>query len=624
MVDRGGMETYDRKIFRELITLESALRKILVVKPPERKTTKKMEEALGYISAENVFASIDSPPFTRSEMDGYAVRSTDILGADEMSPILLRIVARTKAGEIFHGRISRGEAVDVATGSPLPLGADAVVSVENTAEKNGEVEIFRSVGSFYNVLEAGRDFKAGDLLVGEGQKLHSIHISALAATGRGDIIVFDKPVVGVLATGKEVVRPGAELQPGEIFDVNSYSIASQASSLGGNVRLYDILPDELGCMLEVTKTALRETDLIVISGGSSSGPGDIAYKVFEELDSKVDFHGVLIRPGKPTAFGVVEEKPIFILPGNPFSAYVAFDQLVKPLMESWMGVQVYGKVDAKLMKRYFSARGRREFLPVALVKGEELLAYPLGGSSGAISRLLRADGMIQIPSDEEFLMEGHTVEVNLLPYSYPSDLVVYGYIDPILQIATWETQRRHGCSIKLIAEDSKAFREPGEPSTLVALATFREDVDEMNGRRMLFRYSKVFGLSFRDELMVIKERPDEMYSREMRLAYRSPLSIEGKMQERHKSKMNVFLVGYAATDGEALALLKNGSADAAFTYENPGPMFLPLERLDVTLYGGKDRLSRVAENLLEMLNSRSFMERCSSLYPWLKSQDKGD
>ncbi len=609
----------NRRIFHELITLNSALSKILTVQPPKRRITKKIAEALGYISAENVFASIDSPPHTRSEMDGYAVRSTDLVGADEMNPVELNVVGRIRAGKIFPGQIGKGEAVDVATGSPLPLGADAVVPIENTMEREGVVEIYRSVGSFYNILEAGRDFEAGDLLIGEGQRLYSIHISTLAATGKENILVYDKPIIGVVATGEEVVKPGVDLKPGEIFDVNSYSIASQASDAGGVVRLYGVVPDELERMLEVMKGALNETDLIVVSGGSSSGIRDIAYKVYEELGSEVAFHGILIRPGKPTAFGVIAGKPVFILPGNPFSAYVDFDRLVKPLMESWVGAEVSGRVQAKLMKRYFSARGRREFLPVALIKEEELLAYPLGGSSGAITRLLRADGMAEIPPEEELIMEGHPVEVSLLPYSSPSDLVVYGCIDPILKLATWETLRRHGWTVRLIAEDSKeVLRRPRRPSNLVALATFGEDVKEMDDRRILFRYSKVFGLSFSEELMDLKQKPGEIYSREMRMVYRNPSSLEGKMQISRMREMKVSLVGYAATDREALAFIKMGKADAAFTYETRGPMFIGLDEIDVSVYGARKELPKATEDLLDILCSRGFMEKCSSLYPWVR------
>lgn len=397
--------------FKLLVQREVALELLLShVKPVDRVELCPIEKAVGRVLARDIVSNVDIPPFDRAAMDGYAVRAEDTYGASEFNPRALRLVGTLRAGESTERRLEKGECIRIATGCPIPPGADAVVMAEFAEEKGGEVLIYKPVHPLENVSPRGEDIRKGENVLREGEVLTPAKIGVLAALGFRKAPVYQKPRIAVIPTGVEVREAGFELEEGQIYDVNSYTLASILLENGALVTRAPIIPDSY----EALKSALHrylDHDMIVFSGGSSVGERDLLARIIEE-EGKIIFHGVQIKPGKPTLFGIVREKPVLGMPGYPASclsnAYIFLVPAVRKMAR--LPPKRPAVVKAKMARRFVSSTGREQFLTVKIIDGK---AYPVFKKSGDITSLSKADGYIILPVNLDVINEGEEVEVIL-------------------------------------------------------------------------------------------------------------------------------------------------------------------------------------------------------------------
>jgi len=401
----------DMSPFKLLMPREKALKEILnAVKPIERTERISLERAVGRVLASDVKADMDVPPFDRSAMDGYAVKAEETFEASQFNPVKLNVVGVLHAGESSNKPIKKGECIRIATGCPIPPGADAVVMMEFTEEKNGIAYIFKPVHPGANIARKGEDIKKGEAILKKGDLLSPAKIGVLASLGHKDVLVYQKPRVAVISTGSEIRDPGSQLEKGQIYDVNSYTLTSILLENGASVTRSPIVPDVID---KVRSAVLRylDHDLIVFSGGSSVGERDVLVKVVEELGELI-FHGVQIKPGKPTLFGLVDGKPILGMPGYPTSclsnAYLFLVPAIRKMAR--LPPKIPRKVKAKMGVRVVSASGREQFLTVKIKNG---VVYPAFKASGDITSLANADGYIILPVNLDVIEKGEEVTVTL-------------------------------------------------------------------------------------------------------------------------------------------------------------------------------------------------------------------
>ncbi|MEF8917240.1 MAG: molybdopterin biosynthesis protein [Candidatus Bipolaricaulota bacterium] len=406
-----------RKEFRDLIDPEE-FRKLIEGFSLERKTERvPLEGALGEVTAENVYARSDVPPFSRSLMDGYAVVASDTYGADEENPNRLSIGGEVKIGEKSSLVVTEGETVEIPTGAGIPAGANAVEMVEDTERNGDDLLVKSSVVPGENVLSAGTDIATGDLIIRKGKELTPLEIAKLAASGLEDVEVERPPEVGVISTGPELVSPGGELPEATIYDVNSSLLIAGVREAGGRPHGMGIVNDDLDEMGELIDRGLeKEYDVLISSGSTSAGPHDMVYDLLEDR-GKLLAHGVKIKPGKPTVLADLDGTPFFGLPGNPSSAYVVYMNFVVPLIRKLAGEKEpeNTSLEAKLTERTTSEGGRLEQKFVGIVdRGGESRAYPINKVSGAVTLLSQADGYVKIPEGVNYLERNEDVDVNLL------------------------------------------------------------------------------------------------------------------------------------------------------------------------------------------------------------------
>jgi molybdenum cofactor synthesis domain-containing protein len=405
-----------RAKFLRIATLEEAMERLEVHwQPTPRLVVLDIDDASGLVLAENVLSPIDVPPFDRAAYDGFAVRASCTFGASEGSPKSLRLMGRLRAGERSRKKIGRGECMEIATGAPIPPGADAVVMVEHARVDGGRVTVYRAVAPGENVIERGSDILRGGIVVESGKRVGAREAGAIATTGIKFIRVFSRPKVAVISTGSELLEPGCRLRPAKIYDANRHALSQAVKACGGEPMRMGIVADDPSAIRSAVRKALKPCDVVLISGGSSAGRGDLVPEVVGRMgEPGLLVHGLALKPGKPTFIAVVEGKPIFGLPGYPVSALMVFDLLVAPYLRRLSGLPSEGtSVRAKLANGIASARGRRELVPVKLEKREELWAVPLLKGSGAIVSFSTASGYIEIPLEQELMEKGETVEVKL-------------------------------------------------------------------------------------------------------------------------------------------------------------------------------------------------------------------
>jgi molybdopterin molybdotransferase len=375
-------------------------------------------QALNRVLAEPIIAKEDLPSFTRSVVDGYAVRAQDTFGASESLPSLLEIVGEVGMGETVSFELSGGKAARIPTGGMLPAGADSVVMVEYTEELDKKsVAISRSVAPFENVIRPGDDFSAGQKVLQGGNRLRPQEIGLLAGLGQEKVRVKVQPKVAIISTGDEIVPIEREPRFGELRDINSHSLAAMVASCGGVPLQLGLAPDQFPVLREMCREALERADICLISGGSSVGSRDLTLDVLASFEgSEVLVHGVAISPGKPTLLIKTGEKAFWGLPGHVASAMVVFQVLVRPFMAYLKGAKLSlgeGRpIRARLNRNVASKHGREDFIRVKIKEEDgDAVAEPIFGESALISTLVRADGLVRIDRHTEGLYAGETVEV---------------------------------------------------------------------------------------------------------------------------------------------------------------------------------------------------------------------
>ena len=375
--------------------------------------------ATGRITANPIYAPHALPTFRRSTMDGYALRAADSYGASQQLPALLRVVGEVTMGQPAGAGPAVGEAILIHTGGMLPAMADAVAQVEHTQPVAAdEIELFRPVAVGQNVLQIGEDVQAGTLLFPAGHLLRPQDIGGLLAVGLTQVAVAAQPRVTVLATGDELQPPEAPAGPGQVRDINSYTVGGQIQQAGGLPTLVGIIPDDLQRIQHAAAKALAESDMLVISAGSSVSGRDLTVQAIDSLGRPgVLLHGVATRPGKPTIVAVVAGKPVLGLPGNPVSAMIQFQMLGRPAIYRLQGMAqppYTPHLLARLTHNLPSETGREDYIPAKLEQTEQgWLARPLFGKSNLIYTLVNGDGLIKIPLNVGGVPAGEWVEVFL-------------------------------------------------------------------------------------------------------------------------------------------------------------------------------------------------------------------
>ncbi len=381
-----------------------------------------LHEACGRFLAKDLLCPEDLPPFSRSSMDGYAVRAKDVFGARENDPVVLRLCGEIHMGIAPDFELKAGEAARIATGGMLPHGADAVVMVEYAEEIGDLVEIRRPVSPGENVLVKGEDAKGGEILLNKGTRLTPARIGLLASAGITNVPVRKRPRVAIISTGDELVCPADTPPLGKIRDVNSYSLAAAVIEAGGIPLLLGIVPDNTEALYQALAKALSQADVVLISGGSSVGTRDYTLSCISRFPrAELICHGVAIRPGKPTILACIDKKAVFGLPGQIASAILVFYILVRPLLlhlQGALGDDLYlPHIIAYASRNISSAQGREDFVRVKLYNDEEgnIWADPIFGKSGLIFSMAKADGFLHIPKRSEGIYKGEKVKVFLIP-----------------------------------------------------------------------------------------------------------------------------------------------------------------------------------------------------------------
>jgi putative molybdopterin biosynthesis protein len=390
-------------------------------------------DALGRVTSEAIIARISSPFYHSAAMDGYAVRSIDSFGASETKPRRLKVP---------------GQAVAIDTGDPIPDGYDAVIMIEDVEKISGsEIEILKPATPWQHVRLVGEDIVATELIISENHVVRPVDMAAMLASGHSTVMVRRRPVVSIIPTGTELVEPGSDLKRGDIIDFNSTMLAGTATEYGAHAVQKHIVKDNAALLKQAILYALSDSDLVVINAGSSAGREDLTADVIAEL-GEVIVHGVSIKPGKPVILGIVKGKPVIGIPGYPVSAALTFTLFVKPLLFAMLGLSSPGPdtITAKLSRQVASSLGQEEFIRVKLgsVSGN-LIATPVTRGAGALMSLVRADGIIRVPAQNEGIAAGHPVTVELLRAvrDIENTLVCIGSHDNALDVLGDQLRKKH-------------------------------------------------------------------------------------------------------------------------------------------------------------------------------------
>ena len=387
-----------QNLFNEKLTQESE--EILVT------------EAYGRILFEDVYSRMDFPPFNKALKDGFAILAEDSFGASEENPKTLEVVDFLEAGATTDKKVEKGKCIEISTGAAMPEGAESVVMVEYAEKLDGEVNLLTTATPSRDVARKGSDIEEGKLILKKGDFLNPGKIGVLLSQGFETIEVYKKPSLGVISSGNEITLQGEELSYGKIYDVNGGMIKNAAISCGADAHFLGIMRDNYDEVKQKLTDVLKEVDIVLCSGGTSAGLGDVLNSVLEEL-GEVYIHGISVQPGKPTIVGVIEDKLVIGLPGNPVSALMIFNAFVAEPLTKLAGIDKDFELDTvkgKMTRRIHSPVGRMQYQLVK-VDGEDI--HPIFKDSGAIFSLSTADGYVKVPKSVELLDEGEEVEVYL-------------------------------------------------------------------------------------------------------------------------------------------------------------------------------------------------------------------
>ena len=400
-----------------MISVEAALEKILSHILPLGFEKVSLLEAQGRVIAEDIYASRDIPPLDNSAMDGYAVRSEDIQQASSGHSVRLEIIEDLPAGSVSRKTVGKGEAIRIMTGAPIPRGADTVVQVEDTAKEDRYTQIFRAVPSGENIRRAGEDVGKGDRVITKGDFIRPAEVGMLASVGRSFVSVYQRPLVAILCTGEELVDVDGELEEGKIVSSNSYTLAAQVKDAGAIPLQLGIARDRKEDIEQKLRQGIR-ADVLISSAGISVGDYDLVKDVLKDLGMEMVFWKVAMKPGKPLAFGTIGGKPAFGLPGNPVSSMVSFEQFVRPSLLKMMGYQQLFRptIEAILKEDIRKEPGRRHYMRAVVSFDRDRYFVTTTGAqgSGMLISMVKANGLVIIPENQEKVRAGEKVLVQLL------------------------------------------------------------------------------------------------------------------------------------------------------------------------------------------------------------------
>jgi putative molybdopterin biosynthesis protein len=451
--------------FLEVVSADEARRRFAahVDLSPLGAETVALAAALSRVIAADVVAPVDAPPFDRANVDGFAVRATDTAGASDAAPKRLSLNGEVVACGVQPSiEVTPGTATTIATGGVIPRGADAVVMIEQTElveiDAVPSIDVRRAVASGQFVSYAGSDIARGETLLRTGTRIGSREIGMLAACGLAAIEVVRRPRVAVLSTGNELVEPGQPLRPASVYDSNGAIIGAAITEAGGEPVPYGAFADEEAAIKSALRAALDSCDMVVLSGGTSKGAGDLSHRVVSRLgEPGIIVHGVALKPGKPLCLAAIGDKPLIVLPGFPTSAIFTFHAFVAPIIRARAGLaaEAARTLTARVPVRIPSELGREEFVLVSLVAGEnEPIAFPTAKGSGAVTAFSQADGFLRIDALASALDAGTKAEVTLIgDEARAPDLVIMGSHDVALDVVVGELFRR-GFSVRTIAVGS--------------------------------------------------------------------------------------------------------------------------------------------------------------------------
>ncbi|MEM4472329.1 MAG: molybdopterin molybdotransferase MoeA [Archaeoglobaceae archaeon] len=400
--------------FKELEPVDVAIEKMMGKLKVLEVELVDIQNCAGRVLARDVISKVDLPEFDRSAVDGYALKAEDTFGASQMNPAFLKIVGKVEIGKECGIEIKSGEAVRVFTGSAIPKGADAVVMLEHTKEVDGMIQVFKGVSPFKNVIKRGEDVKRGEVVLRKGEILQPQDAGILAAIGVKYVEVYRRPKIAVISTGDELVSIYEEIQPGKVYNSNAPMLCNALQELGFPAFYLGIAKDDPDEIEKMLLKALK-FDAVIFTGGTSVGSHDLVPEVVKK-HGEIVFHGVAMKPGMPTAFGIVKDKPIFMLPGTPTASFLSFQTFVVPALFRMMNVRILERKGSKkrgiLQSRVASEIGIKSFVRVYWENGK---VYPVRISgSGIFSSLIKANALLIVPEKVEGYEAGDEVEVYLL------------------------------------------------------------------------------------------------------------------------------------------------------------------------------------------------------------------
>ena len=401
-----------------MITFKEALGRILSHVQPLGSEKVSLLEALGRVMAEDIYANRNIPPLDNSGMDGYAVKYADIRNGSKGRPIHLNVIENLPAGSVSTKKLGKGQAIRIMTGAPIPKGADTVIPVEETEEKDGFVSIFKAVPFGEYIRRAGEDVKRGDGVLSRGDFIRPAEVGMLASVGRSFVSVYQRPMVAILCTGEELVDVDGDLDEVKIISSNLYTLAAQVKDCGAIPIQLGIARDQKEEIREKLRQGIR-ADVLISSAGVSVGDYDFVKDALSDLGMEMVFWRVAMKPGKPLAFGTMNGKPVFGLPGNPVSSMVSFEQFVRPSLLKMMGHRQLFRpvIEAVLKEDIRREPKKRHFIraSVSIEKDDYVVAIP---GAGGLSAMIRANGWIVIPEDQEIVRAGEKVKVQLLDRNF--------------------------------------------------------------------------------------------------------------------------------------------------------------------------------------------------------------